>query len=156
MNPEMEKELETEIGKALQGLPDLAAPPGFLARTMGALEQPAPWRMRPWAGWPLSARIAFLVFALAAVAGFFAEGRAIEPGLLAGAWHRVAPVAVGVACFWNVLCGLTGALALAVQHLGKGFMLACLAAAAGACAFCAGFGTIFVRLALTRPGKNQL
>jgi hypothetical protein len=55
-----------------------------------------------------------------------------------------------------VLGALAGALALAVEHLGKGFMLACLVAAAGACAVCAGFGTIFVRFALAKPGRSPL
>jgi hypothetical protein len=154
MNPE--SELEAEMSRALQGLPDLAAPPGLLARTMGALERPARSRLRPWPEWPLAARAAFMVFALAAVAGAIAELRVLEPGLLAGISHRLAPMAAGFARFWNVVSGLTGALALAAQQLGKGFMLACLVAVAGACATCAGFGTIFVRLALARPGKNQL
>ena len=156
MNPEMEKELETEIGAALQGLPDLAAPPGFLARTMNALEQPAPRLMRPWTQWPLSGRLAFLVLALAAVAGVVVEWGAVEPALLAGASRRLASAAASVECFWNALSALTGALALAAEHMGWQFMLACLAAAAGACAVCAGFGTIFMRLALAGPGKNPL
>jgi len=156
MNTEMEKELETEISQALQGLPDLAAPPGFLARTMGALERPAPWQLQPWPRWPLFARFAFLVVALAVLALAVAGWRAFEPGLLARTSHRLAPAAAGFASFWNVLSGLAGALTLAVEQLGKGFMLACLVVAAGACAVCAGFGTIFVRLALASPSKNQL
>jgi hypothetical protein len=36
-----------------------------------------------------------------------------------------------VKCFWTFLSALAGAVALAVEHLGKGFMLACLVAAAG-------------------------
>ena len=156
MNTDLEKELEREISQALQGLPDLAAPPGFLRRTMGALEQPSPRRLRPWTGWPLAARFAFLVFAMTAVGAVLAELRVVEPGLLAGASRRLAPLVAGFTSFWNVLSALTGALALAVQQLGKGFMLVCLVAAAGACAACAGFGTIFVRLVLGRPEKNQL
>src|SRR5580658_9684453 len=147
MNPEMEEGLETEIGRVLRSLPDLAAPPGFLAQTMSALEQPAPRRVMPWAKWTVSGRIAFLVFALSAVAAAFVGLTVVEPGLLAGASRHMAPVAKGVACLWSVLSALAGAVVLAVEHLGKGFMLACLVAAAGACATCAGFGTIFVRLA---------
>ena len=156
MNPELEKELEREISQALQGLPDLAAPPGFLRRTMGALEQPSPQRLRPWTGWPLAARIAFLLFAMAAVGAAFAELRVVEPSLVAGASRRVAPLVAGFTSFWNVLSALTCALARAGEQLGRGFMLACLVAAAGACAVCAGFGTIFVRLVLGRPEKSQL
>jgi len=156
MNPDMEKELETEMSLALKGLPNLAAPPGLLARTMRALEQPAPWRLKPWTGWALPTRIAFVVIALAAVGGGMAELRVVEPGLLAEASRRLSPVTAGFTSFWNVLRALADALALGVGHLGKGFMLACLVAVTGACAVCAGFGTIFVRLALSGPGKNQL
>jgi len=156
MNPDMEKKLETEIGGALRGLPDLAAPPGFFTRTMKALEQPAPRHARPWTQWPAPARIAFLTLALAAVAAAVAGWRAVEPGILAVASRRLAPAVSVVECFWDVLGALAGAAVPTVKQLGSGFLLACLAAAAWACAVCAGFGTMCVRLALARPGKNQL
>src|SRR5580700_1438327 len=156
MNPQMENELDTEIGRALQGLPDLAAPPGFAARTMSALEQPASRRVQPWTQWPVSGRIASLVLALAVATTNFLGLRVVEPGLLTEASHRLAPLASHLASFWNVLGALTGALALAAQQMGKLFMLACFAAAAGACAVCAGCGTIFNRLALAGPRKSQL
>jgi hypothetical protein len=156
MNSDMEKELETEISGVLQELPNLAAPPGFLARTMTALEQPASRRLRPWTQWPMSGRLVFLVLALAVVAGVVVQWEAVEPGLLAGASRRLAPAAAGLKCFWNALAALTGALALAVEHLGWGFMPACLAAAAGVCAVCAGLGAILTRLALARPEKRPL
>ncbi len=123
---------------------------------MRALEKPAPWRLKPWSGWAFSARIAFLVVALAAVVVGFAEFRAVEPSLVAEASRHLSPVAAGCASFWNVLRALAGALALGAEHLGKGFMLACLVAVIGASAVCAGFGAIFVRLAWSGQGKNQL
>ena len=156
MNPELEKELETEIGRALQGLPDLAAPPALLTRTMAALQRPAPWYARTWNKWPVPVRIAFLVFALAAVAAACVGWRAVEPGLLATASRHLAPATADVSSLWKFLSALAGAVVLAVEHLGKGFMLACFAAAAVACAMCAGFGTMFVRLAFARPGRNLL
>jgi hypothetical protein len=156
MNPELEQELETEIGRALQGLPDLAAPPGLLSRTMAALEQPAPRHLRTWAKWPVSVRIAFFAMALAAVVAVVLGWSAFAPGLFAAACRGLAPAASTVKCCWNVLGALAGAVALAVEHLGTGFMLACLVVAAGTCAMCAGFGTILVRFALARPGRNLL
>jgi hypothetical protein len=75
---------------------------------------------------------------------------------MAAAYRCVAPVISGVKCFWDVLGALAAAVALAAEHLGKWFMLACLVAAAGACAVCAGFGTVFVRFALARPGRITL
>jgi hypothetical protein len=156
MNPDLEKQLEAEISRALQGLPDLSAPPGLVARTMKALEAPAPWHDRSWTTWPLTAQIVIFVFALATVAAGCVAWRAVEPGLLAAASHHLAPVVTGLESFWNALSALAGAVALAVEHLGKGFMLGCLVAAAGACALCAGLGTMFVRLALARPGRNSI
>jgi hypothetical protein len=155
MKDDLEKELETEIGRALRGLPDLAAPPGLLTQTMRALEKPAPRRVQPWTTWPVSARIAFFVLALAAMAAGVVGLRAVEPGLLAAASRFLAPAVAGVACFWSVLSALTGAVALAAEHLGKGFMLACLVLAAGACATCVGLGTVFVRLAWPRPERSR-
>ena len=156
MNPEMEKELETEIASALEGLPDLAAPRGLLKRTMNALEQPVPWHVRPWTKWPLSVRIAFFVFVLAAVTAACVGWRAVEPALLAAASRRLAPALADARCFWNLLGAFARALVLAFEQLGQAFMLACLGAAAGACAVCAGFGTILVRLTRAGPESNQL
>jgi hypothetical protein len=156
MNPELAKQLETEIGRVLQGLPDLTAPPGLLERTMTALEKPAPWHARSWTKWPVRMRIVFLAVALAVVAAAGVGWHTLEPGLLARASRHLAPAIVGLSSFWKFLSALAGALVLAVEHLGKGFMLACLVAAAGAWALCAGLGTMFVRLALARPGRRLL
>jgi len=154
MNPEQEKELEAVIGRALQGLPDLAAPPGLLMRTMTALEQPAAWHARAWTKWPAPMRMAFLTCAIAAVVVVIVGWRFVEPGLLAAASRQVAPLAHGLSCFWKALSALAGAAVLAVEHLGKGFILVWLVAAAGAWAFCAGLGTMLVRFAFARPGRN--
>jgi hypothetical protein len=155
MNPELERELETEISRALRDLPNLAAPPGFLARTMTALQRPVAWYARSWAEWNLATRIAFLVFALMAVAALFLGWRAVEPGLLATATRHLAPVTGGVTSVWKILSALAGGLALAAEHLGKGFMLACLAVMVGAWALCAGLGTMLVRLVSARPGRME-
>jgi hypothetical protein len=156
MNPEREKELELEISRALHGLPDLAAPPGLLTRTMAALEQPARQQGRLWAKWPLSARIAFLGGGVAAVAAIVVGWGAAEPGLASAASNYTAPLAVGLSSTWKALSALAGAGLLAVEHLGKGFLLAGLVAGAGAWALCAGLGTVLFRLVWARPGTSQL
>jgi hypothetical protein len=156
MNPELERELETETSRAFRDLPNLAAPPGFLARTMAAVQRPVAWYARSWAEWSLPMRSAFLVFALAAVAALFLGWRAVEPGLLAAATQHLATVTGGVTSVWKVLSALAGGLALAAEHLGKGFILACLAATVGAWALCAGLGTMFVRLVSARPDRNLI
>src|SRR5580658_10941852 len=103
MNPELEHELEREMDRIFQGHPDLAAPPGLLARTMNALEQPEPWHVRPWSKWSAAVRAAFLFVTLAAVAVAVMGWRAVEPGLLASAYRFLTPAASGLRCFWDVL-----------------------------------------------------
>lgn len=154
MNPELERELEEQIGRALHGLPDLAAPPTLVTRTMNALQKPAANPALIWNKWPASVRAGFFVLAslmlVAAVIGW----RAGAPGLLAAIHPGLAFIMSGVKCVWDVSGALMAAAALEAQHLGRIFMLACLLAVAGACALCAGCGTIFVRLALARPVKS--
>ncbi len=156
MKPELEKELELDISRLLQGLPDLAAPPGLLTRTMTALELPAHGRGWSWTKWPSSVRIAFLGGGLAAVAAIIVGWGAAEPGLASAASHYTAPLAVTLSCSWKALSALAGAGLLAVEHLGKGFLLACLVAGAGAWALCAGLGTVLFRLAWAKPGASQI
>ncbi|HEY3863616.1 MAG TPA: hypothetical protein VGO59_17210 [Verrucomicrobiae bacterium] len=145
---------ETEIGRILRSLPDLPAPAGFLERTLAAVERPAAQGIQPWAKWPAGWRIAFVLLALAGVAGAAIGWKTVEPGLLASAGHWLAPWKSRAASGWNVLTGLGSAAAAAARQLGTGFMLACLAAPVAACAVCAGFGTIFVRFAMARPRRN--
>jgi hypothetical protein len=154
MNPELERELEEQIGRALQGLPDLAAPPALFTRTMNALQKPAASPAQAWNRWPVSARIAFFVLASITLVAAVIGWRAGAPGLLAAIHPGLAFMMSGVKCVWDVLGALMAAAALEAQHLGKIFMVACLLAVAGACAVCAGCGTIFVRLALARPVKS--
>ena len=156
VNPELEQKLEKEISQALQGLPDLAAPSGFLARTMRALEKPAPWYASSWSQCPLLLRVAFFSMTCGVVAAAVVGWDAIEPGLLAAISHGLAPAVSGVKCFWDVVCALAGAAALTAQHLGKIYILAGVVAVLGAAGACAGFGTFFIRLASPRPGRNQL
>jgi|SRR5580704_504771 hypothetical protein len=156
MNPEWEKELELDTSRVLQGLPDLVAPPGLLTRTMTALEQPAQWHRRSWTKWPLSARIAFLGCGLAALVAIIAGWNTAEPGLASVASHYTAPLALTLSCSWKALSALAGAGLLAVEHLGTGFLLACLAAGAAAWALCAGLGTVLFRLTWAKPGTSQI
>lgn len=151
MNLDAEKQLETEITKALEGLPDLAAPSDFAARTMTALCSAAPRRFPIWSQWPLPLRIAFIIVAVAAVTGVFAELRLVQPELMTAISRHLHSTAAAIAGLEK----MASALEVGIERLGRIFIVACMVAAAGACAACAGFGTIFVRL-LARPENNQL
>jgi hypothetical protein len=155
MNPELEKELEAEISSALRGLPELAAPPGLLARTMSAIERSAV-RAGLWNQWPVPLRVGFIVAGFSVLVGAVFGWRAIGPGLFAAAWRDVAPAISSAQCAWSVLAALTGAAALAAGHLGKLFILVCVLAAVTASAFFGGFSTVLMRLALGRPRNSKL
>jgi hypothetical protein len=155
MNHDAEHELEQQIGHALRDLPELAAPPGLLTKTMRATQKPEPAPAGVWSAWPWPMRIAFLLFTLGATAAIVSGWSAIEPGLFSAAWQRIAPTAALAGCIWRAGGDLTDSLALVAQHFGKGFIFACLVSVTSSCALCAGLGTLCVRFAQART-KNSL
>lgn len=155
MNPEFDKQLEAEIDRQLKDLPDLAAPPNLMSRTMNVIARPAaPWHARPWSAWPAGLRAAYLVLTLGALAGAFPEWRAVGPGLFGAMTARLAHWRAGVECLWNAVGVLTGAVAPILDHLGKGVTLSCVLVVLLAYLACIGFGTVFVRLALSGSRKS--
>jgi hypothetical protein len=158
MIPPSDPKWEAQIDRLLKDLPDLAAPPGLVARTMNALAQPVParWGARPWQAWPAGWRMAFLVLTSCALAVVFTGWRMAVPGVEAAALPWLSRWAADAKCLWNTLAALTGAVPLVVQHLGAGFTLACLLVGAAAYAICIGFGTLIVRFACAPAGKYRL
>jgi hypothetical protein len=155
MNGEFDKQLQAEIDRQLKDLPDLAAPPDLMRRTMNAIARPAaPWHARPWSAWPAGLRAAYLVLALGALAAAYPGWRAVGPALFGPMVARFAQWRAGAECLWNAAGVLTGAMALVLDHLGKGVILPCVLVVALAYAVCVGFGTVFVRLALSRSRKG--
>ncbi len=155
MNPEFDKQLEAEIDRQLKDLPELAAPPTLISRTMNAIARPAaPWHARPWAMWPAGLRAAYLVVTLGALAGAFLEWRAVAPGLFGSLAARFAHWRAGVECLSNAVGALAGAAAVILDHFGKGVVLPCVLVVILAYAACIGFGTVFVRLALSGSRRN--
>ncbi|HUD48782.1 MAG TPA: hypothetical protein VMR33_18255 [Candidatus Baltobacteraceae bacterium] len=154
MNPEFDKQLEAEIDRALKDLPDLAAPPNLLPRTLSLIARPAaPWHARPWSAWPVGLRAAYLVVTLGAVAAAIPGWRAVGPRLLAPIVGRLAHWRAGVECLWNAVGALTGAVALILDRAGKGIILPCILVVVLAYAACVGFGTVFVRLSMSKFRK---
>jgi len=155
MNPELDKQWETEIDRLLKDLPDLAAPADLIPRTMNAIARPAaPWHARPWYAWPAGLRAAYLVLTLGALAAAFSGWREVEPGLFGTMVARLADWRAGLECLWTAMGALAGAVALVLDHLGKGVILPCVLVVVLAYAACVGFGTVFVRLALSGFRKN--
>ena len=153
MNSQYPERLAAGIDQELKSLPELQAPSTLIPRVSAAIEQrrSAPWYRQPWHAWPVLMRAAALVI----LAVFFAS-------LCFGAWRlpdtenylaatrHAAGWLSGLTSLWNALNALIGTLAQAVQQLGRGFLLGCLAAVALAWAMCLGLGTVCVRLVLAR------
>ncbi len=158
MIPDFDSELEARIDRLLKDLPDLAAPPGLLARTMNALARPAPppRHARPWTAWPAGWRVAFLVLTCGVLGAVFLAWRAAAPELAAVVLPRLSHWAAAAGSVWTALGALAGAIPLVARHFGNGFLLACLAVGTIAYAACIGFGTLLVRFAFAPAGKYHL
>jgi hypothetical protein len=158
MIPDDDADLEARIDRCLKDLPNLAAPPGLIARTLNALAQPAPspWYARPWVEWPVAARATVLVLTLAAVAAGVAGWRAVAPGLSAVVVPPVNHAMAVGAGVWRALGALAAAVPVVAQHFGSGIMFACLVVGAIAYTSCIGFGTLVVRFAFARERKYHL
>ncbi len=153
MNSPYEEKLAAEIDRELKSLPELQAPSTLIPRVSAAIarRQRLPWYRQSWSAWPAPMRAAALVI----LAAFFAS-------LCLGAWRlpdtesysaatgHAAGWFSGLATLWYALNALIATLAQAVQLLGRGILLGCLAAVALAWAMCLGLGTVCLRLALAR------
>ena len=153
MNPEYEERLAAEIDRELRGLPELPAPSTLIPRVSAVIAQrrSLPWYRQPWQAWPLPMRAAALVI-LAAFFALLCLGAWRLPGTesyLAATRHAAGWFS-GLTTLWNALNALIATLAQAVQLLGRGFLLGCLAAVALAWAICLGLGTACLRLAFAR------
>ncbi|HWW01775.1 MAG TPA: hypothetical protein VNZ64_18900 [Candidatus Acidoferrum sp.] len=153
MNSENETKLAAELDLELKSLPELRAPSTLMRRVMAAIEarDRLPWYRQSWQAWPEPARAASLllltVFFAALCLGVW---KIPDTESYSAATHQAAGWFAGLTTLWNALNTLIGTLAHAVQQLGRGFLIGCLAAVALAWAMCLGLGTACVRLALAR------
>jgi hypothetical protein len=156
MNPNFDDpQLESEIDGHLKDLPDLVAPRSLVPHTMQLIARPSTeWHSRSWSTWPASIRAAYIVVAVALLAATIPGLRAFEQNLLVPMFARFARWGAGVEWLWNAASALASAGTAVVNHAGMGIILPCILAIALAYAACIGFGTIFVKLALSGPKKN--
>ena len=157
MSFEYEKQLEAEIHRELQGLPELPAPPTLASRVMAAIEHRAqvPWYRRSWQAWPVPLQAAGMAVLLVFFGALCFVGWRLPQLESVSAISR----ALGAACsslavVWRGLNLLVAVLASTVLRLGPGLLVAWLAAAVLAYAACVAFGTWYVRLGLT-PQKSK-
>ena len=153
MNPEYEKNLESHLDRLLKELPELDAPQSLVPRVMTAIAafKPLPWYRQPWLAWPLSLRVAAMVFLLALFGGLCtATFQLTRAAGFANAMQELGQTFSFLGSIWSVINVLLSAVILVVKHLGTGFIVGCCLTAALGYAVCIGLGTACVRLAYAR------
>jgi hypothetical protein len=153
MNLEHESELEFEISRELNQLPDLEAPVTLSSRVMLAIERRRAlrWYSKPWQDWPMPLRVTTLALLSIMFGGLcFASWRLTRAAGFSAAMQEVGGLFSGLTTIWNIINVLLGAIVLVVKHLGTGFMVGCAVIAGLGYALCVGLGTAWVRLALPR------
>ena len=159
MNLDYEKQLEAEINRELKALPELTAPAVLVDRVLAVLERRAlaPWYCRPWQTWPAALQTAAFVVLLALFGGLcFAGWELVQSETATLAVHRLGEWFSGLGVMANTFDVLLNAATLAVEKLGTGFIIACLALAGLAYALCIGLGTVYFRLAFAKREECKI
>jgi hypothetical protein len=83
MSLEQDLELEKRLDAELKNLSPLAAPPSLIPRVLAVLQERAQksWWQRAWWEWPLTAKLAFVVIALAIAGAFSSSGIMLGEGV---------------------------------------------------------------------------
>ncbi len=153
MDPDYQKQLESEVDRLLKPLPNLPAPAGLAPRVLAALanRQALPWYRQPWMAWPLVLQVFALVFLLSSFGALCVA--CFQLTRAAGFTNAVQEVGQSLAWLgwvWNVMTVLFDTIILTIKHLGAWFIAACCFAAVLGYAICVGLGTACVRLAYAR------
>jgi hypothetical protein len=148
MPSDIDPQLEAFIHDRLRQLPPHAAPRTLVPRVRAAIQASADhaWWLRPWWQWPLAAKAALVLIALASLAvvsagsallgdGFRTYGPRVAErvGALANWWGGVATHFDGPSLYWQqyveplLVPALLGALALYLVSMGCGTALVRLA-----------------------------
>ena len=153
MNPDYEKQLEASVGRELNALGELHAPPALARRVMSAISQraAAPWYRRAWQTWPVSLQAASLAILLALFGGIcFGVMNLSQAANGSPAAHEASQWFAWLGLVWKTIGVLGNAITVAIRHLGMGFVIGCVLVLAMAYAACFGVGTAYVRFAMGR------
>jgi len=149
-NDKYQQQLEEELQRELQGLPELKAPQTLSRRIMGAIAARAalPWYKLPWEYWPTPLRVATLACLLTAFGGVcFASWQLTRAAGFSTAMQEVSQVFSGVVALWNALTAIVSALVVVLKHLNTAWLVAIGLSCALGYAACVGLGTMFYRIA---------
>ena len=153
MSERDEQDLERWAQRELRGLPLVPAPPSLVPRMLAALEAQArlPWWRCPLWTWPLAARVAFFVTALAFVAGVAFFARDLDENWSMETLAQAALAKFGVLDpLWSLLAALVSAATTMVDSLGPNARWIGGGLALAMWFACVGIGSLCYRVALSR------
>jgi hypothetical protein len=146
-----DKELEQLIHRRLRALPEVQAPEELIPEVLQQLTTPAPqpWPRRPWAEWPLAAKLvsAVLCAALGVLAWRFTGI------LLDGAQETMAATTQVLQVFkplWTLCSAILDVVRLVVVQVKPQFLLLLVSMLAMIYLCTLGLGTLFYRMAVRR------
>jgi hypothetical protein len=151
MKPEFDPQLEAILDAELKKLPPIPAPPSLLSNVMSAIaaRDRLPWWQRAWWDWPLVAKAAFLLIALA-IAGAFSGGGAVLDEGVANYSQHVAGRFGPLTGLWETVLTILNVLWSLVEKIGRPVLLYAATAICLLYLSCLGLGTVCVRYALKR------
>ena len=150
MDPDYDRQLESEIDRELKGLGEIQAPDSLMRRVFAVLEQRAelPWYRQRWLYWPLGWQLAVSSLLLALFVGLcLGSMQLLQTDSVAGALQPVQVWLSGFSAAGHALSVLANAGALLFKQLGTGLIAACLIAVGLLYAIGIGLGSLCFRLA---------
>lgn len=151
MKSEFDPKLESLLDEELKKLPPVAAPASLLPNVMSAIAARAqlPWWERAWWDWPLTAKAAFLLLALAIVGAFSSGGVMLDAGV-SNYSQQVVERFGPLASLWETVLTVLNVLRSLVEKIGQPVLLYAATLIGLLYLACLGLGTVCVRYALKR------
>ena len=153
MSEREERDLEQWTQRELRGLPLVPAPTSLVPRVLAALETRthlAWWRGSLWT-WPLTARAAFFVMALATVGALVYFGRGVGESWSTESLAQAAQTKLAVLePLWSLLAAFVNAGTTMVDSLGPNARWIGVGLALAMWFACVGIGSLCYRVAVSR------
>lgn len=151
MKPDFDPKLESLLDAELKKLPPIAAPAALLPSVLSAIASRArlPWWQRAWWDWPLTARAASFLLALAIVGAFSGGGVVLDQGV-SNYSQQVVERLGPIASLWDTVLTILNAVRSLVEKIGQPLLLHGAISIGLLYLTCLGLGTVCVRYALKR------
>jgi hypothetical protein len=151
MKPEFDPKLESLLDAELQKLPPITAPASLVPNVMAAIAARArlPWWQHAWWDWPLTAKAAFLLLALA-IAGAFSGGGVILDEGVSNYSQQVVERFSPITSLWDTVVTVLNVGRSLVEKMGQSIFLYATIFIGLLYLTCLGLGTVCVRYALKR------